>query len=179
MNTLISAYENYFNELRYLPLAVKNDVRELVFSYRKGVESICLVLASVETLTLLVPNLPKDFFTNTYYRYAVDLDSVNNEIIRVYRDDSTYVLVGYYIDSSGSVIETKHYKRSTNKNEICIDRYDSDNNLISADEKEISSTEDQWKGQQLVTLIAKQHNFNTIYLKKVDKDQCYVRVRDL
>ena len=180
MNRLISVYENHFLQLRHLPDSVKSTVIELVFSYRNGVETICIVVSSLESLLHLVNNLPLDFFEKTYYRYAVDLESINSNKSRVYRDSDDCVLIGHYIDQNGNVLETKKYITNTaNKQELLIDRYDSNKNLIDSGEKEIVTSYDSWKGSNLVTLLAKQNNLHTIYLKKVDKDQCYVRVRDI
>lgn len=179
MNTLISAYENYFIELRHLPTKVKKNTCELIFSYRNGVESICLFLSSLDSLTALVKNLPNDFFEEQYYRYAVDLSSIDTEIIRVYRDDKEYALKGYLINKNGIILEAKNYKKSLNKKESLIDRYDSQNTLISPNEKEIVAKEEEWKGSPLVPLIAKQNQFHVIYFKKETKDQCYARIRNI
>lgn len=180
MNRLISVYENHFLQLRHLPEIVKDSTREIVFSYRSGVESICLFVSSSEVLSLLVKNLPYDFFQENYYKYGVDLESIFTSKIRIYRDSDDCVLIGHYIDQNGNVLETKKYITNTaNKQELLIDRYDSNKNLIDSGEKEIVTSYDSWKGSNLVTLLAKQNNLHTIYLKKVDKDQCYVRVRDI
>lgn len=179
MNRLIEIYENHFLHLRHLPNAVKQNVIELIFSYRNGVESICLFVTSVDVLSLLVKNLPDDFIQKKYYRYAVDLESIGTDKIRVYRDDDNCSLVGHYIDCYGNILETKHYVLDREVHELTIYRYDSNKNLISSDEKEIVTAEDSWKGSPLAILLAKQYNLHTIYLKKVNKDQCYIRVRDI
>ena len=93
MNRLIEIYENHYLQLRHLPETVKDSTREIVFSYRNGVESICLFVSSSEVLSLLVKNLPYDFFQENYYKYGVDLESIFTSKIRIYRDDNDCSLV--------------------------------------------------------------------------------------
>lgn len=176
-NRLVAAYENEFSSLKSLPNDAKEKVIEIVFAYRIGVESITLISDDPHTIAKLADYLPEEFFEKAS-KYAIDLESIGSNKVRIYRslNDGNNIMKGYYIENE-KVYETKIYKRTEDRGLILVDRYDEVGNLISANEAEVRAKPEDWKGSSLVPKIAAENNFFANYLKKRDKDQCYVRVR--
>ena len=174
---LIEAYKDEFPALKSLSSEIKNNIIEIIFAYRQGIETITLGFESADFVSKLTNYLPSDFYEKTR-KYGIDFESIGSDKVRLYKtlDTPTEFLKGYYINNN-KVIETKIYKRSEQRGLILIDRYDEKGNIISENEVEVRATAEEWKGSALIAKIAEANNFFVNYLRKRDKDQCYARVR--
>jgi hypothetical protein len=175
----MQAFKGFSKDLDSLDKSVKNKISELIFSYREGVFSVTIVLNSIGDFENLIGfklnNKLKAIKSN---RFGVDLESLKTDKVRIYLDvpgNDLISLYGYYMDRSGNILEKKIYKRNGSAR-LLIDRYDSENNLISKDEPESVSTEMSWKGPNDIIKIAKGLNYRCIFMKKELKDQCYLRL---
>ena len=129
----------------------------------------------LKKLVGVVPNSIAVVETN---RYAVDLESIGTDMVRIYHDgnkEKNEVLHGYYLNN-GAIIQKKRYKRK--EGSVAIDRYDAQGNLISADENEISGDRSLWRGPAEIADAADTIGdpWVIIYLAKTNVDQSYIRV---
>lgn len=174
-------FKDYSEKLVSLPDQVKNDIIELIFSYRSGVLSVSAVFNTIDSLKTLLPfPIPLEISSATAVNYALDLESVSTDIVRVYyrpiRNPNVEV-IGYYLSSTGDITQKKIYNIFS-RNSLSIDRYDSSNNLISSGEKEGRCEEIDWGGPKEIVNIARDHDLLTLFIKKQDKDQSYIVIRD-
>ena len=185
------------NDFRFLTPALDNlspDIRsqlvELIYSWRDGVESICVVAESLDCLrTMLNGNVPLEISEARMFphpRYGVDLESIGTDNLRLYRDDierEGISLVGFKFDSEGNLTERKDYwnDKTSNKTRVLIDRYDASDNLISSKEPEIMVTKDDFLGSSeiadKVEQIANEKGYDVVWLNKVNAKQSYIRIR--
>ena len=163
-----------------LDTSVLDRTTSFVYCCRDGVESVTLVTNSKETLRSLVGELPEEIYDTG--RYAIDLSSIGTDKVRIYLNSQSKdeYLVGYYLSSSNSVLEEKKYKK-TDTDDILIDRYDANGDLISSNEREVLATKSDWSGSSSladdIEAIASENNLRVQYSKKADKDQSYIIVR--
>tara|TARA_R100001510_G_C7643190_1_gene200712 strand:+ start:1095 stop:1745 length:651 start_codon:yes stop_codon:yes gene_type:complete len=180
------------NDFRFLTPALDNlspDIRdqlvEVIYSWRDGVESVCVVTESLDCLkTMLNGNVPSEISKAkmTPPRYFVDLESIGTDNLRLYIDDSQRMdisIVGFKFDSNGNLTERKDYWRD--KEGVLIDRYDASNNLISSKEPEIMVTKDDFLGSSeiadKVEQIANERRYDLVWMNKVNTKQSYIRIR--
>ena len=171
----------YHTTTKSLSDAVLANITELVYSYREGTETVCAVTEDLDTFESMVGTVP-DVIRNTQtYRYAVDLESLGTNKVRMYTDspETGESLLGYYIDSDGDITEKKIYKKQVGGG-LMIDRYDATDTLIASDQPEAQCDRSGWTGREWladkVEEIAEANNFAVIYLRKGNKNQCYIRV---
>lgn len=178
MNNIVTVYEKEYKILNRLPQNLKLSIKELIFSYRNGKETICAVFNNKDPLLDLLGNLPEKIMNTNVDTYGVDLESIGTDQVRVYHSckEKDKMLMGYYIKDN-KIDEYKIYKRTDDRSTILIDRYNSNGELISANEKEIRTERSEWPGSKTILKLADSNGFYTNFLKKVNKDQFYARVR--
>lgn len=182
----ITAFKGFSQSLDLLPVSMHSSIIELIFSYRMGVFSAVVVFDKKKFVEKLVKfSLPDELLNYDSIRYAVDLESISTDIIRIYVDSTIkdgVSVYGYYFDKKANLIEKKIYKKHDTTT-LLIDRYDGTDNLINADEEEVDGIESDWKGPKGIVDIAKTvignvPQYRYIFLKKTSKDQNYIRIRD-
>ena len=155
-------------------------VKEIIYSCRDGVTTLCLVLEDKEIFRSVVGTIPPEIENAETYRYFVDYESLGTDLQRLYIDSpvENHSIIGYSYNSSFELIESKNYKRHGDG--LLIDRYDSSGNLVSPDEGEVPCEKLEWTGDpdlpNYLEADAKAHGFAVIYLKKTTKNQTYIRV---
>lgn len=160
---------------------ILTNITELIYSYREGAETVCAVTEDLDTFEALVGTVPEVIRNTQTYRYFVDLESLGTNKVRMYTDspEQDESLYGYYIDSDGDVTEKKIYRKNGSAG-LLIDRYDASGTLISSDQPEAECDRSGWTGREWladkVEEIAEANNFAVIYLRKGNKNQCYIRV---
>jgi hypothetical protein len=180
MNDIISVYEKEYEILKDLPQSVKSSIKELIFSYRNGIETICAVFnRKSAVIELLGPELPEKILLSDEDTYGIDLESISTDNVRIYHNYKKNDIIGGYGYSlkNSEIVEYKIYKRTSDRSVISIDRYNSNDELISENEKEIRAERSDWKGSKKIFELADSNGFYTNLLKKATKDQCYIRVR--
>lgn len=164
-----------------LPLDVLGDIREVIYTIRDGMFSVCVVMSKLETLANLigtVPDLVRDAITE---RYFVDLQSIGTDTLRLYTDavEPGVVIYGYYFDTSLKMIQKKNYKK-VKPGELAVDRYDSDGVLTSHSEPEKQGDSSCWLGDKdfaaQVEQEASANGYVVRYTYKQEKPQSYLRV---
>lgn len=180
MNNIVSVYEKEYKILKDLPACIKSSIKELIFSYRDGKETICAVFNNKNAILELLGKLPDIILNTNVDTYGVDLESIGTDKLRIYHTstDKDKMLIGYYIKND-SIFEYKIYKRTNDRALTLIDRYNANYELISENEREIRAERSDWKGSRKIFDMADANNFYTNLLMKSNKDQCYVRVRIL
>lgn len=169
-------------------------IKSLVFTRREDVHSVSFIshfakgTQDEENFERICQfNFPTSWYEtpNGWVSYvAADLESVGTGKLRVYKnqpdrnphDPSVEWTenVAYYIDSeTGKILGTKHYHR--NEIDLCyyIDYYDEDDNLISARQKEVLGTKEDWGGPEELYNIVNEENFGYQFGIKENKDQAY------
>ena len=176
----INALATYCPALNNLTDEFKSTISELIFCHRSGRFSVVICSNSKDDFLDLVGNMPDEIKKTNVSRYAVDLHSMETDTVRIYlgSNDTGVSIVGYNIDKEGAIIEKKIYKRTDDRKTLNIDRYNDAGILISPDEVEIECGERDWTGPVEIVSVAKSHDLNMIFLKKVAKNQSYVRLRD-
>ena len=144
---------------------ILSTVNEFVWCYRKGVESVTLVTRDTDAFKSLVGD---SINVTSADRYAVDLDSIGTDKIRIYVDSpvSGEALFGYYFSPSGEMLQRKVYKRKGDKTGVYIDKFNMDGSVIVSNEEEIGSKDDKsfWGGS--VELL---NNIENILSERRDK----------
>lgn len=171
---------------------IRNQLVELIYSWRDDVESVCVVTESLDCLrTLLNGSVPPEISEARMFpipRYGVDLESIGTDNLRLYRDAQYdderegISIISFKFDSNGNLTERKDYwKDKTNDSRILIDRYDASDNLISSKEPEIMVTKDDFLGSSeiadKVEQIANEKRYDIVWMNKVNTKQSYIRIR--
>lgn len=175
MNWIVN-FSRHSTALSKMSFTLYPFVRELVFSYRSGELSVCVVFNDIGALQDLIGNVPTEIQSAITNRYGVDLESIGTSKLRLYcngQSDSE-ILRSYAYNGSKQLIESKIYKRSTGTYPILIDRYNASGEKISSDEPEESGNSSFWTGPSEIIDTASDHD--VIYLRKVNADQCYMRI---
>jgi len=173
---------NEMNEnLAKLDRSIKDEIHQLIFSFRDSIESVCVVLKSFEAFTKLVVDVPEkiveDYESGKATRFYVDLESLNTNKVRLYTDyrQNNIQLVGYYVDN-GQIYETKIY-HDTGPTSMIIERYDSEMNLIDDTETENVVELTEWSGNKEIIDIALNNSLMIKCLKKMNKNQNYLLIK--
>ena len=171
---------------------LKKQIVEVIYCWRKGVESVNVVTESLDCLSaLLNDDVPTEMSEGTVYshypRYAVDLESIGTDKLRLHRDDATrdeISAVGFKFDSNMNLIEREDYWRDKTGDEprVLVDRYDASNNLIySKVPRSVGVTKSDFLGSSeladKVEQIASEKNYMVIFANKVDGSQSYIKIR--
>lgn len=178
--SLVSRFSPHSSTLAAMDFTLHSNISELVFSCRDGVTSLCVVFSSKMSLRALLGNLPDEIEQADGSRFAVDLESIGTDKVRIYVDGQAdgEVIRGFYFNSSNRMTILKEYKRTDVKTEVAIDRYDATGALVSTDEPEVASDSSCWTGSQEILDAATDamQDHNVIFLRKCDKDQSYIRI---
>jgi hypothetical protein len=171
------AFAPYNIALGSLPETVLENITEVIFSYRDGVETVCAVTPSLEALEAMVGTVPDLIKSVSTSRYFVDLESIGTDKLRLYISSSNanVSIEGYYFDKEGKPFVKKVYKKKGKKG-LLIDYYDAEGNIIEADSPEVTASRSSWLGNPEVADAADSSDYHVLYLKKVTKPQCYIRI---
>lgn len=178
--SLTSRFLPHSSLLQAMDFRLHGGISELVFACRDGDVSLCVVFSKAMSLRGLIGELPAEIEQAESSRYAVDLESIGTDKLRLYVDgqEDGEVLRGFYFNSNGRMTVLKKYNRTDDKTIISIDRYDGAGTLIGADEPESASDSSCWTGPQdiLDAALDAQQDHNVIFLSKGDKLQSYIRI---
>lgn len=174
----INLFAGYSSELDALADEHKAKLYGLVWSYRSGVSSVCVLTKDRDTVFSITNGIGTA--TKQGDIYGVDLESVGTDKVRVYVDprkkpDDPIILVGYYYNQDDVFYEYKQYYKDTDSN-LAIRRFDASGNLL-ANETEGPATASDWKGITDLVDIATSNNIAHVMFKKGEKDQCYIMMR--
>lgn len=152
---------------------------EVVFCYRLGVLSATAVFNDAEVLREVAGHIPHKIARANTRRYGVDLESLSAGQPRFYTDgyEPGTLLLGFTYVATGALAEWKRYRRDPNdKHRVLINRYCSDDRLVSVGEVERAGGPELWKGPADLPKIAIAAGMNAIFLAKEAKDQNYLRL---
>ena len=168
-----------------------SDATDLIFSYRDGEFSTCLVVHGYQNLVkaIGINNIPSVFKNDPSeeLKYAVDVESLFTNKKRFYTnqtdsiDPEDYRLsnlnIGgrwYYINNKDQIWTTKIYK-GTPTFGAEVDRWNKIKK-ISANEPESVATDEEWQGPKEIIEICQKNLIEYCVFKKDKKKQSYVRV---
>ena len=179
--TIGSDFSFVSSKLNDLSDNVRNQLTEVIYSWRDGVESVCVVTESLDCLnSLLSNNVPFHVSEATTRRYFVDLESIGTDNLRLYIDgsDRGIELISFKYDANLNLIEKKIYKRG--EGVTLIDRYNSSDELISSNETEFLIPKSDFLGSSEIAdkmeQVANDNNYSIKFLKKGNSNQSYIRV---
>lgn len=173
----IAALYPSFNKI---PQEHVGSIKEIVFSCRDGVNSICVVFNNANALSAVAPNIPSSILEYVSHRYAVDLESLGTDRERYYVDliDHPTISIKGWFCNNGEIYQEKNYRRASSGG-VEVDRYNVSGELISEAEPEIEATESDWSGHpEVISIVSKDYGSTVghIFLKKVLTNQTYVRL---
>lgn len=172
---MIDLFEDYYDEIKYIPEDIRDDIDEILFCYRKGINSITIIFTNYESFEKVVKDVPDEIKKHRHKRYGVDLKSLNTDMVRLYTNpyNANITGLGFYV-KDGKVFETKEYYGYSDG--IKIKRYDDEKLLLREDESEKSVPISQWKGpSEVLDLIKKLELGEMAYcIAKTYKDQSYL-----
>ena len=152
---------------------------EVVFCYRLGVLSATAVFNDAEVLREVAGHVPDKIAQANTQRYGVDLESIVAGKPRFYTDgdEPGTLLLGFTYLATGALAEWKRYWRDPDdKCRVLIDRYGSDDRLVSVGEVERAGGPELWTGPASLPQKAIAAGMNAIFLAKEAKDQSYLRL---
>jgi len=174
-----------------------SNATDLIFSYRNGEFSTCLVVMGYENLVkaIGIDNVPRIFKDNPKeeIQYGVDLESLSTNKKRFYTNESSWKDIdpeayrvshqniggrGYYINNDDRIWTTKIYKGTIAYN-TNVDRWKqmgAKNIKAASDEPEIVAEDSDWKGPKEILKICQDNGIDYRVYKKGLKNQSYVRV---
>ena len=178
----VDAFKGHSAALDELPDNCRDATSELIWSYRSGVVSLCWVTEDLVAFTeVLGGTVPEVLTISGSRRYFVDLESLGSDKIRLYIDSPNdgEVLLGYYFSSLEHDAVPYEYKvySSVSKTEVSINRYTGSGDLISEAEGEVQTNDPaDWSGPKELLDLCKEQSGSVRILKKVSKDQSYLRL---
>lgn len=152
---------------------------EVVFCHRLGMLCATAVFNDAEVLREVAGHIPDRVAHANTYRYGVDLESLAPGETRFYTDgdEPGTMLLGFTYSVTGALAEWKRYRRDPNdRHRILIDRYGSDDRLVSVGEVERAGGPELWKGPDGLPKMATAAGMHVIVLAKEAKDQSYLRL---
>jgi hypothetical protein len=183
MDLNVNAYAGHSAALDALSDTIKASLTELIFTVRDGLLTCCVVTDNVDDFrAILGGTVPNLLSLAPTARYAVDLESIGTDKVRLYIDSpyEDQILIGYYftsVDEEANPYEFKVYKKvPTDKNTVLVDRFNPVGDLISSGEPEKSVDVSQWKGPVAILNTAKSQGRTIVCLKKTMKNQSYLRI---
>lgn len=160
---------------------VRNQLTEVIHSWRDGKESVCVATESFDCLSdLLSNNVPSHVSEATTRRYFVDLESIGTDTLRLYIDgpDKEIELISFKYDTNLNLTEKKIYKRG--EGVTLIDRYNASDELISSNETEFLIPKSDFLGSSKIAdrmeQVANDNNYSIKFVKKGNANQSYIRV---
>jgi hypothetical protein len=178
----VDAFKGHSAALDQLSDSYLEATSELIWSYRSGVVSLCWVTEDLSAFTEVLGGTVPEILTLTgSSRYFVDLESIGSDKIRLYIDSPNdgEVLIGYYFGSLEHDAVPYEYKvySSVSKTEVSINRYTGSGDLISEGEGEVQTNAPaDWSGPKELLDLCKEQSGSVRILKKVSKDQSYLRL---
>lgn len=154
---------------------------ELIWSCRNGELSVCWVTEDLETfIEVLDGSVPEVVTNNQSSRYAVDLESLDDDTVRLYIDspEDDEVLIGYYFEylsATATPTEYKLYKRLT-ETALNVGRYTPAGDLISEEGQVQTNVRSDWSGPVGLLDICEAQPGSVRIIKKTQKDQSYLRL---
>jgi hypothetical protein len=152
---------------------------EVVFCHRLGVLSATAVFNDADVLCEVAGQIPDEVARANTRRYGVDLESLATGECRFYTDgdEPGALLLGFTYLATGALSEWKRYRRDPDdKHRVLIDRYGSDDRVISVGEVERAGGPELWKGPADLPKIALAAGMHAIFLAKEAKEQSYLRL---
>jgi len=179
--TIGSDFSFVSSKINDLSENVRNQLTEVIHSWRDGVESVCVVTESFDCLSIMLnSNVPSHISEATTRRYGVDLESIETDNLRLYTDspDKDIEIVGFKYNSNLDLVEKKIYKRD--EGVTLIDKYNASNELISSNETEFLIPKTDFLGRaelaDRMEQVANDNNYSIKFLKKGNSNQSYIRV---
>ena len=175
----VGTYFASFNtSLSQLGKALLEDITEVVFCCRDGVETVCAVTPNLSTLTSIVGVVPSEVSSAFTGRYFIDLDSIGTSTVRFYVDGNGAgeVLINYNYNSHNTLMQKKIYKEGSDKFNVLIDRYDGSGLLVSANEPESQTDRASWTGSASTADAVEGSSYKARWLSKGRKPQSYIYV---
>ena len=151
---------------------------EVVFCYRLGPLSATAVFNDAEVFREVAGHVPDKISQANTRRYGVDLESLAIGEPRFYLDGDELgtLLLGFSYLATGALPEWKRYRRDPDdKHRVLIDRYGSDNRLVSVGEVERAGGPELWKGPTSLPRKAIAAGVYAIFLAK-EAEQSYLRL---
>lgn len=182
MTINVDAFKGHSAALDQLPDSCRDATSELVWSYRSGELSLCWVTEDLAAFTEVLGGTVPEILTLTgSVRYAVDLESLGSDKIRLYINSPNdgEVLLGYYFSSLEHDADPYEYKvySSASKTGVSVSRYTGNGDLISEGEGEVQTNDPaDWSGPKELLDLCKEQSGSVRILKKVSKDQSYLRL---
>lgn len=152
---------------------------EVVFCHRLGVLSATAVFNDADVLCEVAGQIPDEVDQAKTRRYGVDLESLAIGEPRFYvdGDEPGTLLLGFSYLATGALAEWKRYRRDPDdKHRVLIDRYGSDDRVISVGEVERAGGPELWKGPDGLPKMAIAAGMHAIFLAKEAKEQSYLRL---
>jgi hypothetical protein len=177
----VDAFKGYSAALDQLPDHYLSATSELVWSYRAGGVTLCWVTEDLTAFTeVLGGTVPEVLTLTESSRYAVDLESLGSDKIRLYINSPNdgEVLLGYYFSSLEHDAAPYEYKVYTavSKTEVSVSRYTGSGDLISNEGEVQTNVPADWGGPKELLDLCKSQPGSVRILKKTAKDQSYLRV---
>ena len=174
-----------------LPTNIKNQLAEIVYCWRDGVESVIVVTESLDCFqTLLKDNVPTEMLEakvySRYPRYGVDLESIGTDNVRMYTDDEQRAdisAISYKFNSDGNLTEKKDFWRhrvGDQKNAL-IDTYDASNNLTFFKRPLTVLTKSDFLGSSelvdKIEQVANTKRYSLAFFNIASSNHSYIRIR--
>ena len=178
----VDAFKGYSAALDQLSDYCRSATSELVWSYRAGEVTLCWVTDDLAAFTeVLGGTVPEVLTLSGSSRYAVDLESLGSDKVRLYINSPNdgEVGLGYYFSSLEHDAEPYEYKvySSVSKTGVSISRYTGSGDLISEGDGEVqTNVPADWGGPKELLDLCKEQSGSVRILKKVGKDQSYLRL---
>ena len=177
-----SEFKGYSTDFDNIDDEIRSNLSGIIFANRATDLTVVVGTCDKTTFNKICKNisLPDEVFLYPSVKWAVDLESLNSDKIRLYcslHRSSDVRLYGYYINSDGKILEKKIYKVGL-PGELLIHRYDSADNLISI-EHEKECTETEWTGPtSLLDHVKNSKDYECNFMKKVEKNQTYLVIHN-
>ncbi len=177
----VDAFRGYSAALDALEDHQLAKTSELIWSCRDGSLSVCWVTEDLDTFISVLGAYAPEVITNSQSsRYFVDLESLNDDVVRLYIDspEDDEVLIGYYFDHlspDATPTQYKLYKRLTSLS-LSVERYTPAGDLVSTDGELQTEVRSDWSGPLGLLDICEAQPGSVRILKKTTKDQSYLRL---
>ena len=174
---LAQTFAGYFPRLDALTPSQKDKLTGLVFCNRAGQDSVTIVTKDLTCISSIVGSSAAAHLEDGAKKYGVDLESVGTDTLRLYADyrQQGVELIGYYINSDGSVSQTKTYNKISS-DETAIERRDTSGVLLGTEDGEVKCDKSEWTGPSVLSDRAEASGLTHWYTRKTTKDQTYLVV---
>lgn len=154
---------------------------ELIWSCRNGELSVCWVTEDLDTFIAVLGGSAPEVITNSQSnRYLVDLESLDDDVVRLYIDspEDDEVLIGYYFEYLSPATDPTQYKlyKRLTKTSLNVERYTPAGDLMSTEGEVQTDVRSDWSGPVGLLDICEAQPGSVRILKKTTKDQSYLRL---